>query len=108
MPDDLVRVKELRGTFGRKEPGGYTRYYGPGKNLLVPRSIARTVGAEIIGERAPSTGVADLPHAEMLENAGYTSHDAVPRTVDELSRIPGIGQARAREILEALSGGDTS
>ena len=63
------------------------------------------------GENALVSGFAEVPVSEVppefpareeLSEAGFDALEEVPRTVEELTAIPGIGKKTAGKILEAL------
>lgn len=59
--------------------------------------------AEYAGElEEVSIGLDELSGAVVLRAAGIKSLDDVPRTIDELTAIDGIGKATARKILGEL------
>lgn len=104
---EMVRVVEMKGTVGVRDiPSRTTTWYGPGKNLLVPASLARTLSLTLVEEESESAVDSELPedfpHADILGIAGIGRVGQVPLTITELVEIEGIGRSRAREILDYL------
>jgi predicted flap endonuclease-1-like 5' DNA nuclease len=103
-PEKTVKI-DLGWTFG---VGG--KNYGPGKDIEVPLSVARSLGKV----PAPETSAAvaapapvgdglpdDFPGRAQLTEAGITTISAV-RAHEDLTSIEGIGTATVGKIQEAL------
>lgn len=72
-------------------------------DLLVAGTVAAGADVDYGGEGEIATGLPDsFPGADALRAAGFEDVADVPRTLDELLGIDGIGKATARKILAAL------
>ena len=86
---DTMELRDLVGPYS-----GQIRTYlrHAGENALVSGF------AEVPVSEVPD----DFPAREELAAAGYETLESVPRAVDELTALPGIGKKTAGKILEAL------
>lgn len=116
----MVRAT-LKGTYGYFDPRrGRKERYGPGKGILIPAGLARSLGLTIQKEPpAAVTGSGDdltslnLPQATLaaLQAAGFTTFASLAAApLDDLVAVKGVGaqtasriQAAAQEHLEYLS-----
>ena len=113
MPDVIAQVTLKNGG----------KYHAPGSVVTIPTKkeaddlVARGFaefadeggskakakkGAKTEGEKDPPSGFDALPGAAALKAAGIESIDAVPRSMEELVALEGIGEATAEKILEAI------
>ena len=105
-PEKTVKI-DLGWTYG---VGG--KYYGPGKGIEVPLSVARSLGKvpapETTAAQAAPAPVGDglpddFPGRAQLVAAGLDTMSAV-RAHEDLTQVEGIGPATAGKIQEALEG----
>lgn len=104
MPDVIAQVTLKNGG----------KYHAPGSVVTIPKKaeaedlVARGFaefaddGKSKKAEKKASTGFDALPGAKQLQAAGVESLDDVPRSMEELVAIDGIGEATAEKILEAI------
>ena len=77
----------------------------PGSVIDVPESVAQRWLARGIARVAESVEAPlpdTFPGRAALIAAGITTIPGVPRDVDDLTRVPGIGTATARRVLASL------